>query len=140
MFDLWYQRFRYFRELRVTPEEKKRDQRQDEGDPGQRARRRQLLRELVQESPLERCVYASMVVSSAAQSTAVAIYWEPDSGAAPWLLNKGRHSVGLAIMQIARDHHITLLEDAELCNRIYRQTGIDADLEPSLAVELGRYR
>lgn len=139
-FDVWYQRFSYVRDLRMTPEEKKRDQRQDEGDPAQRARRRQLMREVAQESPLERCAYASMIVYSAAQPMAVAIYWASDSVAAPWLLNKGCDAVARAIIQIASDHQLALVEDADLCGRIYRQTGIDADLNLALVMDLGRYR
>ncbi len=140
IFDVWYQRFSYLRNSRMTPEEKKRDRRQDEGDPEQRARRRQLLRELTQDSPLERCQYASMIVCATAQSMAVAIHWDGDSRSAAWLLNKGRDSTAQAIVQIARENRIALIEDAELCRRIYGQTGIDADLSADLLRDLLRYR
>ena len=140
IFDVWYQRFSYQRNFRMTREEKKRDQRQDEGDPVQRARRRQLLRELVEESPLERCAHASMIVSASAPSMAVAIYWDNDSRSAAWLLNKGRDSTAQAIVQIARHNRIALIEDAEFCRRIYAQTGIDSDLGVDLLQDLGRYR
>jgi flagellar biosynthesis protein FlhB len=139
IFDAWYQRFNYLRELRMTREEVKRERRDDQGDPHQRAKRQQLLREVVQESPLERCAHATLILCSSGQAMAVAIFWDRASGQRPWLLHKGRDVPGLAIIQIGRDRSVPVIEDAALCARIYQQTGIDADLAPSLAESLTRY-
>lgn len=137
-FDGWYQRVNYSRELRMTREERQRERREDEGDPALKAKRRQLLRALAQESPLERCAYATLVLCDSSQAMATAIYWDVDAQAAPWMLHKGRHATGLAIIQMARDHGLAIIEDADLCTRIYQHTGIDADLSAPHAAELQR--
>lgn len=139
IFDVWYQRFNYLRELRMTREEVKRERRDDQGDPHQRAKRQQLLREVAQESPLERCAHATLILCSSGQAMAVALFWDQPSGQMPWLLHKGKDVLGLAIIQIGRDRGLPVIEDADLCARIYQQTGIDADLTPALAEALKRY-
>jgi flagellar biosynthesis protein FlhB len=135
-FDAWYQRISHLRELRMTREETQRERRDDDGDPAQRARRRQTMREIVQDSPLERCAYATVIICSSSPVMATAMYWDEDAATAPWLLNKGRDVIGLAIIQIGRDGNLLMIEDADLCARIYRQTGIDADLSSPLAAQV----
>lgn len=168
IFDTWYQRRQHRRELRMTPEEMRRERRDDEGDPHRRVQRQRIMREVLRESPLERCANASHVICDTASRSAVALAWvrvqgpssaghssgsgsgsfsvtEPGSEATlaqpverAWLIHKDRGAGALAIIEMARQARRSIIEDRELCERIYRSTGIEADLEPELVLALER--
>jgi flagellar biosynthesis protein FlhB len=138
LFDFWYQRYQGQRSIRMTRDEVKREHREEQGDPHIRARHRELARQLLHDSPLQRTVHATVVLSDPAQTQAVALFRDANNGSRPWLLNKGRGAQALAILSLARERKIKIIEDAQLTMRAFHEVAIDGDLDAELAAQLDR--
>ena len=138
LFDAWYRRFDSHRALRMTRDEVKREQREQHGDPQVRGQQREYARQLLQETPLQRTVHASVVLCDASHTVAIAIFCERRRQARPWLINKGRGQGAQAILAVAREHDIRLLDDGLFAIRVFNATAIDADLDDQIAAQLNR--
>ena len=138
-FDIWLQRVIFLRNMRMTPEEVKRERREDLGNPEVLSRRRSIASEAVNNPIMERTARASLVVRSASGKCAVALIVPREAGALPWVVNKGTEQYAAAIVAIARDNELLVIDDSQLANRIHRDIAIDADLSTQMAEAL-RYQ
>lgn len=138
-FDIWLQRVIFLRNMRMTPEEVKRERREDLGNPEVLARRRSIASEAVNNPIMERTARASLVVRSANGHCAVAIIVPREAGSLPWVVNKGTEQYAGAIVAIARENDLLVIDDSQLANRIHDNVAIDADLSNQMAEAL-RYQ
>ena len=138
-FDIWLQRVIFLRNMRMTPEEVKRERREDLGNPEVLARRRSIATEAINNPIMERTARASLVVRSANGNCAVAIIAPREAGSMPWVVNKGMNHYAGAIVAIARENTLLVIDDSQLARRIHDDVAIDGDLSAQLAEAL-RYQ
>ena len=131
-FDFWLQRIVFLRSQRMTPEEVKRERHEDLGRPEVRARRREVAMEDVLNPLLERTAQSSVIIRAASGDCAVALITPREEGAASWVVNKGIDQYAKAIVAVARDSDVLVIDDALLARRIHDLVAIDADLTPAL--------
>lgn len=131
-FDYWLQRIVFLRAQRMTPEEVKRERHEDMGRPEVRSRRREIAMEDVLNPLLERTAHSSVVIRSAGGDYAVALISPREDKAPSWVVNKGINQYAKAIVSVARDNNVLVIDDALLARRIHDLVAIDGDLTSAL--------
>jgi flagellar biosynthesis protein FlhB len=111
--DLLLQRHRHGKALRMSRDEVKREHRESEGEPAQKAERLRLHRECMPEQTLDDVATADFVVVHA-QALAVAIRYDEDGSSAPIVLVKGRCGKAQSIEETARAAGVPVFVDPEL--------------------------
>ena len=132
LIDLLVQRFRHEHGLRMTREELKQEQKEDEGDPHQRAHVRKLQREQAQLRGLADVPEATVVVTNPTH-IAVALRYERDSSAAaPLVLAKGSGAIARRIVRAARNHGVPVIERKPLARLLFRVVDVGQEIPVEL--------
>lgn len=109
----------WLRKLRMSFEERKREQKDDEGDASARGRRRALHRQLLR-GGVERVKEASFVVVNPTH-VAIAMAYRPPSIAVPEVLVAAADATALRVRAIARRENVPIVEDPALARALYRE-------------------
>lgn len=126
--DLALERARHRRALRMTRDEVRREQREDEGDPGPRAERRRLHRALAEAAPIAR---ATVVVVNPTH-VAVALRHDRAEGDAPRVLAKGTGAAAARIRSAARRAGVPIVRDPPLARALHRLAEIGDEIPEEL--------
>jgi len=110
-------RRRWLRSLRMSPDELKRDAKENDGDPQARARRAGTHREIVR-GAIARTREASFVVVNPTH-VAVALRYAPPEVPVPEILVRALDEAALHVRAIAREHGIPVVEDVALARLLY---------------------
>jgi flagellar biosynthetic protein FlhB len=119
IFDLWYQRYQWEQDLRMTKQEVKEEMRDTEGDPHIRNRRRQVQRQLAQQRMMAEVPEADVVVRNPTHY-AVALRYEPEKDPAPWVVAKGMNKLALRIVKVAIEGRVPVKYQPDLARKLYR--------------------
>lgn len=130
-FDLFRQRRRYFRELRMTRHEVREELRQNEGSPEIKARIRRLRRELLRRRMMDEVPKATAVVVNPTHY-AVALRYERHTMAAPKVVAKGRNYLAQRIREKALRHQVPVVENPPLARALYRQVEVGQEIPVEL--------
>lgn len=140
MLDFAFEKWRYKRDLKMSAKEIKDEQKESEGDPMMRVRRRQRAREMAQRPRLDHAVMKADVVITNPTHYAVALEYDPNPSGAPKVLVKGIRKRALRIKDLARQHGIETVEDRPLARALYdtvpEDQEIPEDLYPAVAAIL----
>jgi flagellar biosynthesis protein FlhB len=110
-------RRRWLHGLKMTLEEVRRDQKENDGDPHARSRRKTLHRNLVRGS-IARTKEASFVVVNPTH-IAIAIRYAPPDVAVPEILVRAADDGALAVRTLARTHGIPIVENVALARALF---------------------
>ena len=117
------------RALRMTKQEVSREQRELEGEPLLKARRRAISRARSRRRMMAAVPKATMVIVNPTHY-AVALRYSPELDGAPRVMAKGQDLMALAIRRIAMDHNIPLVEDKALARSLYSSVEVDQQIPP----------
>jgi type III secretion protein U len=115
--DLAWQRRQRTKRLMMTKEEVKREQKDMEGRPEVKQKRKQLHQEMSNGGPVEAVRKASTLVVNPTH-IAVALRYVPDHTPLPIVLAKGRDSVALQMIDMARRNGIPVMRDVPLARAL----------------------
>lgn len=115
--DALWSRWSFARRLRMSRREVRREQRDREGDPQQRAHRQQLARELLLNGRIEDVPSAKVVVVNPVQ-VAVALAYD-DGDAAPRVLVKGRGARARRVRSAAERARVPIVPDRPLARALH---------------------
>jgi flagellar biosynthetic protein FlhB len=132
-FALWQHR----RDLRMSPEEARREQRETEGDPQLKARVRSLQREAARRRMMQEVPKADVVVTNPLHF-AVALAYREAAMRAPRVVAKGRGLVAARIRELAAAHGVPLLEAPPLARALHRHAEIGGDVPQALYVAVAQ--
>ena len=118
LFDVPFQLWQYHKRLRMTKEEVKRENKEQEGDPHVKGRIRALQREMARRRMMAEVPKADVVVTNPAHFS-VALRYDASRMSAPIVVAKGRGELALKIREIAREHNVALLEAPALARALY---------------------
>jgi len=124
-------RFRFQRKMRMTRQEVKDEFKHTEGNPQIKGRLRQLQRQIAQ-GQLRKTVPQASVVITNPTHYAVALKYDPQAAAAPYVVAKGTDELALYIRQIASEHHIEVVEFAPLARSVYASTRVNQQIPNQL--------
>jgi flagellar biosynthesis protein FlhB len=109
---------RWKRDLMMTPEEVRREYKEQEGDPLLKAHRKALHQELTMvQIAAEVRVADALVVNPT--HLAVAIRYDRDTMAAPRVTAKGGGEVAAEMLKVARGHDVPVVRDVPLAHALY---------------------
>jgi flagellar biosynthesis protein FlhB len=112
-------RRRWLRDIKMTFEEIRRDQKENDGDPHARSRRKTLHRSFTRGS-IGRTKEASFVIVNPTH-VAIAIRYAPPAVAVPEILVRAVDAGALSVKAIAREHGIPIVENVVLARALYAQ-------------------
>jgi flagellar biosynthesis protein FlhB len=131
MLDVPFQLWQYRKKLRMTKQEVKRENKEQDGDPHVKARIRRLQMEMARGRMMSEVPKADVVVTNPTHFS-VAIKYEASRMGAPIVVAKGRGDVAMKIREIAREHKVPLLEAPPLARALYKH----CDLEQAVPTAL----
>jgi flagellar biosynthetic protein FlhB len=102
----------------MTRQEVKQEYREQEGDPLIRAQRRQRARRLAFAQMMQAVATADVVVTNPTR-LAVALKYDPKTMRAPRIVAKGQRLMAARIRELARQHHVPIIEDKPLARALF---------------------
>lgn len=118
LIDVPFQLWQYRRQLRMTKEEVKRENKEQEGDPYLKARVRSLQREMARRRMMTEVPKADVVVTNPTHFS-VALRYDADKMGAPVVVAKGRGEIAMKIRELAKEHKVPMLEAPPLARALY---------------------
>ena len=129
--DVPYQRFDFFKKLRMTKQEIKDEMKEVEGQPEVRQRIKQKQREMAEQRMLEDVPKADVVITNP-EHFSVALSYEQSSEDAPRVVAKGKGFIAAKIRELATENKVHIFEAPVLARAIYFTTDIGARIPAAL--------
>lgn len=128
--DVPFQLWQYYRRLRMSKEEVRKEMKELEGDPQLKARIRSQQREIARRRMMAAVPKAQVVVTNPTHF-AVALAYD-EKMPAPRVVAKGRGAIAQRIREIAQEHNVPLLEAPPLARALFAHTELDQIIPPAL--------
>lgn len=116
--DYIFQRWQFEKTLRMTKQEVKEEYKRLEGDPQIKGRIRQKQREIAQRRMMSDVKKATVILTNPTH-LAVALLYDPDNMAAPKVVAKGQRLIAQKIKELAKEHHIPVIENKPLARSLF---------------------
>lgn len=129
--DYAYQRWDYFKSIRMTKEELREEFRQTEGDPKIRSKIRQQQRQMASRRMMHDVPKSDVVITNPTH-LAVALQYRPESMRSPKVVAKGQLLVARRIKEVAREHGVPVIENKPLAQALFKSVEIGSDIPPAL--------
>jgi flagellar biosynthetic protein FlhB len=129
--DLVRQRKRYTKQLRMTKQEVKQENKEDQTSPEVKGKIRQLRRDLLRQRMMKEVPTASVVIVNPTHF-AVALRYGHGTNAAPVVVAKGKNYLALRIRQLATGSGVPLVENPPLAQALYKTVQVGQEIPPQL--------
>jgi len=129
--DLFYQKWKFADEMKMTKQEVKDEYKNTEGDPQIKGRIRQKMREASQRRMMQDVPKADVVITNPTHF-AVAIKYDAEVSKAPIVVAKGEDFLAQKIKEIAKENKVPLVENKPLARMLYHNVDIGAEIPPEL--------
>ncbi len=129
--DLIFQKKKFIKDMMMTKQEIKEENRQSEGDPQIKSRIRKLQYAAAKNRMMQSVPNADVVITNPTHF-AVAIKYDAIKNTAPKVLAKGADELAQKIKSVARENNIPIHEDRELARALYRICDIGDEIPSSL--------
>lgn len=129
--DYIYQRMQFEKSIRMTKQEVKEEFRRSEGDPQIKAAIRRRQRDAARKRMMQDVPTADVVVTNPTHY-AVALRYDGETMAAPVVVAKGQRLIAQRIKEIAKEHHVPLVENKPVARALYAS----AEVGDPIPVEL----
>ncbi len=129
--DVPLQVFMHRKQLRITPEEAKRESKESDGDPQIKARIRSAQREMARKRMMAAVPKADVVVTNPTHF-AVALKYMEARHQAPIVVAKGGDAVAEKIKELAREYGVPQLEAPPLARALYKHVEIGGEIPSAL--------
>jgi flagellar biosynthetic protein FlhB len=123
--DLFWSRYQWHSNLRMSKQEVKDEHKQAEGDPILKARMRSLQRDRARNRMMAAVPQATLVIANPTHF-AIALRYVRDKDKAPIVVAKGQDLVALKIREIAEQNGVPVFEDVALARSMYSQVSVDS--------------
>ena len=129
--DYIYQKIKFKNDMKMSKQEIKDEYKQTEGDPQIKGKIRQKMQEASRRRMMQSLPQADVVITNPTHY-AVAIKYDPDVADAPFVLAKGEDYLARKIKEIAKEHHIEIVENKPLARMLYANVDVGAAVPPEL--------
>ncbi|MDX2179288.1 MAG: EscU/YscU/HrcU family type III secretion system export apparatus switch protein [Bryobacteraceae bacterium] len=129
--DLFRQRNRYFKGLRMSKQEIRDESKESEGNPMLKQRIRKLQRDAARRRMMDKVPQATAVVVNPTHY-AVAIQFDMNSMAAPRVVAKGKNYLARRIREIAIANQIPIVENPPLAQSLYKHVEVGREIPANL--------
>ena len=128
---LWYTRWNYEEEIKMTKDEVKDERKQAEGDPAVKMKQKQKMMEMITSRMFQDIPKADVVITNPTHF-AVAIQYDAMVAPAPLILAKGVNRVAERIKEVARENHVPIEANPPLARALYKQVEIGETIPEEL--------
>lgn len=125
--DFIFTKYYYMKQLRMSKKEIQDEYKQMEGDPLIKGKIRQIQQEMSRQRMLNDVSQASVVVTNPTHY-AVALQYNKEEASAPKVVAKGIDFLAIKIKDIARQHHIPIIENPSMARALYDQLDINQEI------------
>ncbi len=129
--DLFYQRWKFKEDNKMTKQEVKDEYKNSEGDPKIKGQQRQRMQQASQRRMMAAIPEADVVITNPTHF-AVALAYESGKGQAPVVVAKGADFVAAKIKEIAKENNVAIVENKPLARMLYYNVDLDAEIPPEL--------
>lgn len=129
--DLFRQRRRYRKDLRMSKQEIRDEVKETEGNPQMKARIRRLARERLRHKMMKEVPTATAVIVNPTHY-AVALRYALDSMATPVVVAKGKNYLAQRIRQRAIEYQVPIVENPPLAQALYRSVDVGQEIPAHL--------
>ena len=127
--DVFWTRYHWYEQLRMTKQEVKDEHKQAEGDPILKSRRLSLARDRARNRMMAAVPRATVIIANPTHY-AVALRYVQEEGGAPLVLAKGTDLIALKIREIAEANDIPVVEDRALARSLHAAVQLDQMIPP----------
>ena len=131
--DVFYQKWKYIQDLKMTRQEVKRERKDTEGSPEARSRIRKVQLEMSRRRMLQEVPKANVVLVNPTH-VAVALRYEAETMESPVVVAKGADYLAEKIREIARAYGVPIIRKPELARTIYSTVGLGTAIPDALYV------
>lgn len=132
LFDIWYSRKEFGRQMRMSKRDVKDEYKRREGDPEVRAKRKGIQNELLSKAAAHSKVKDADVIIVNPTHYAVALQYRPSRMLAPVVLAMGRGLLARRINQLARRHGVPILRRPPLARALYAVGRLDSPIPDAM--------
>ena len=129
--DVPYQLWKYYKGLRMSLEELKRESKESDGDPHLKGKIRQMQREAARKRMMSSVPNADVIVTNPTHYS-VALKYDKLGHNAPQVVAKGIGPLALKIREIAKEHHVPLVEVPPLARALYAHVELEQEIPSAL--------
>ncbi len=119
LFDLFFQKGQFAKEMKMEKFEVKREYKDTEGDPQIKGKRREMAREIAYQEGPQAARRARAIITNPTH-LAIAIKYEPEDPA-PIILTMGAGLIADKIINIALDNKVPIMRNVDLARELYRK-------------------
>lgn len=123
VFDYYYQKFEYEKNMRMSKQDVKDEYKNMEGDPKIKSRIRERQKQMAMRRMMQELPKADVVITNPTHF-AVALQYDAVRMSAPRVIAKGADQVAFRIKAIAREHEIVIVEKKPLARALYFQLDV----------------
>jgi len=125
--DLALTRWRFFKKMKMTKEESKREFKEDEGDPLAKGKRKRRHREIVSGKVRLEVPRADALIVNPTH-IAIAVRYRRDEGKAPRVTAKGKGALAEHMRALARENGVPIVQDVPLARLLYKKVKIGREI------------
>ncbi|HUO32439.1 MAG TPA: EscU/YscU/HrcU family type III secretion system export apparatus switch protein [Bryobacteraceae bacterium] len=129
--DLFRQRRRYSKDLRMSKQELRDEVKETEGNPQIKARIRRIQRDRLRRQMMKEVPKATAVIVNPTHY-AVALKYAMDSMATPTVVAKGKNYLAARIRQKAIENQVPIIENPPVAQALYRSVEVGQEIPPQL--------
>jgi flagellar biosynthetic protein FlhB len=129
--ELFREKLRHTKQLRMTKQEVKDEHKETEGNPQMKARIHRIRRDQARKRMMQEVPTATAVIVNPTHF-AVALRYDPETMAAPVVVAKGKNYLALRIRKLALDHQVPLIENPPLARGLYKAADVGHEIPPHL--------
>ena len=126
-FDLFYQRWSFEKDMKMTKEEVKEEFKQMEGDPKVKGKIRSIQQSMARSRMMQAVPDADVIIRNPTHF-AVALKYDIDRDNAPIVIAKGQDHIALKIVEIGEQHGVKILENKPLARGLYASTPLNSEI------------
>ncbi|MGO4882631.1 MAG: flagellar biosynthesis protein FlhB [Bryobacteraceae bacterium] len=129
--DLFRQRRRYRKDLRMSKQEIRDEVKETEGNPQMKAKVRRIQRDRLRHKMMKDVPKATVVIVNPTHY-AVALRYALDSMATPMVVAKGKNYLALRIRKCAMENQVPIVENPPLAQALYRSVDVGQEIPAHL--------
>lgn len=129
--DFMFQKYKFKKDMMMTKQEVKEENKQAYGDPQIKGKIKEKQFELSHNRMIQEVPRADVVITNPTHF-AIALKYDTAKNSAPIVLAKGMDDVALRIKEVARKHNVPLYEDKPLAQALYKTCKIGEEIPEKL--------
>lgn len=128
LLDYLYQRYEFYKNLKMTKQEVKDEYKNQEGDPEVKGRQRKIRNEKSRMRMMAQVARSTVVVTNPTHFAVALLY--DQTMAAPRVVAKGKDLIALRIRDLARKNFVPIVENPQLARTLYATVALDHEVHP----------